>query len=204
MAGFKLIEIGRLKHHEQVRPERTRWMMRSLKGHEYFGPPIIVEKNSYVILEGHHRVNSLKRMGYRKVPAILVSYKKIAVRSWCPVVPKRFLGKFRPVPSGLGLKKAVSLVWRGKLEGIVYCDRKVYVCDMKRLEMRALARKFAEHYVADDNVRHVKGKAIVIPAPISKKLIVAEALSGKRFPPKSTRHVLPKMGKIRVDLGRLR
>lgn len=204
MAGFKLMEISKLRHHEQVRPDRTKWMMRSLRGREYYGPPIVVEKNSRVILEGHHRVNSLKRMGYGKVPAILVSYRRIGVRSWCPVIPKRLAWKFRLRPSVLGLKKAISLLWKGKLEGIVYCDRKVYICGMKSLGMRALARRFAEYYVADDRVRNIGGKAIVVPAPISKRLIVAEALRGRKFPPKSTRHVLPKLEKIRIPLSRLK
>lgn len=208
MAGnFKLVEISRLRHHECVREDRTKWMMGSLKGNEYFGPPIVVEKNSYVILEGHHRVNSLKRMGYRKVPAVLVDYGKIGVKSWCPVIPERFAEKFRLEPSKLGLKKAVSLLWRGGHlgAGIVYCGRKVYVSRIgSSLDIRALARKYAESYIADDKVRNVKGKAIVIPAPISKRLIVKEAMSGKKFPPKSTRHVLPKMKKIRVPLERLK
>lgn len=206
MAGFELLDIRRLRHHERVREDRTKWMMRSLKGREYFGPPIVVDKDSYVILEGHHRVNSLRRMGYRKVPAILVSYKKIGVKSWCPVIPERLAEKFRLEPSGLGLRRAVSLLWKGRLgAGIVYRGRKVYVSKMRSgLEMRALARKFAESYVADDRVRHIEGKAIVVPAPISKRMIVEEARSGKRFPPKSTRHVLPRMKKVRVPLERLK
>lgn len=208
MTKFTLVDIRKLRHHECVREDRTAWMMKSLKSNNgYFGPPIVVEKNSYVILEGHHRVNSLKRMGYRKVPAVLVSYNRIGVKSWCPVIPERFAEKFRLEPSTLGLKKAISLLWKGRLgaEGIVYCNRKVYVSGIRSsLEIRALARKFAESYVADDKVRNIHGKAVVVPAPISKRLIVKEALSGKRFPPKSTRHVLPKMKKIRVPLERLK
>lgn len=206
MAGFKLVDIRRLKHHERVREDRTKWMMRSLKGREYYGPPIVVEKKSYVILEGHHRVKSLRRMGYRKVPAVLVDYGKIGVKSWCPVIPERFADKFRLEPSRLGLRRAVSLLWKGHLgAGIVYCDRKVYVSKMRSgLDMRALASKFAESYVADDRVRHIKGKAIVIPAPISKRMIIQEAKRGRKFPPKSTRHVLPRMKKVRVPLERLK
>ncbi len=206
MAGFKLVEIRKLRHHECVREDRTNWMMRSLKGREYFGPPIVVEKKSLVILEGHHRVNSLRKMGYRKVPAVLVDYGKIGVKSWCPIIPERFAEKFGLEPSKLGLRRAVSLLWTGHLgAGIVYCGRKVYVSKMRSsLDMRALARKFAESYVADDRVRHIEGKAIVVPAPISKRMIVREALSGKRFPPKSTRHVMPGMKKIRVPLERLK
>ncbi len=207
MTDFTLVDIRRLRHHECVREDRTAWMMKSLKSNnEYFGPPIVVEKSSYVILEGHHRVNSLKRMGYRKVPAALVSYNRIEVKSWCSVIPERFAEKFRLEPSKLGLKKAISLLWKGRLgAGIIYCGRKVYASGIRSsLDMRTLARKFAESYVADDKVRNIRGKAIVIPAPISKRLIVKEALSGKRFPPKSTRHVLPKMKKIRVPLERLK
>ncbi len=206
MASFKLVDIRRLKCHEQVREDRTKWMIKSLKGRDYFGPPIVVEKKSFVILEGHHRVNSLRRMGYGKVPAILVSYKKIGVKSWCPVIPERFAEKFRLELSKLGLRRAVSLLWRGHLgAGIVYCGRKVYVSKMRSsLDMRALARKFAESYVADDRVRHIEGKAIVIPAPISKRMIIKEAKSGRKFPPKSTRHVLPRLKKVRVPLERLK
>lgn len=42
--------------------------------------PIVVDKNSLVILDGHHRYQALKGMGMSRIPAQLVDYKNGEVR----------------------------------------------------------------------------------------------------------------------------
>jgi hypothetical protein len=46
--------------------------------------PILVDKNTLTILDGHHRLNVLKKLGLRKIPVVLVDYydPHIVVRKW--------------------------------------------------------------------------------------------------------------------------
>ncbi|MEM1712449.1 MAG: ParB N-terminal domain-containing protein [Acidilobaceae archaeon] len=46
--------------------------------------PILVDKDTLIILDGHHRVEALRRLGYKLVPALLVDYDSdcISVSSW--------------------------------------------------------------------------------------------------------------------------
>ncbi len=46
--------------------------------------PIAVDRSTYIILDGHHRLHALRRIGCRKIPAILVDYhsEEIEVIPW--------------------------------------------------------------------------------------------------------------------------
>ncbi len=48
-----------------------------------FIKPIIVDKKSNVILDGHHRVFALKKLGCHKIPALALNYqsRRIDVKS---------------------------------------------------------------------------------------------------------------------------
>jgi hypothetical protein len=73
-AGVKLVEIAKLRAHEQVCPERLAVVTRLIGQQKIVVNPIIVSRQHRIILDGHHRVESLKKLGCRLVPAILVDY----------------------------------------------------------------------------------------------------------------------------------
>lgn len=72
--GVILIDIGRLKGHESADEARVIKLMGQIKSDQRLKRPIIVAKGSYVILDGHHRYEVLKRMNCRRIPAYLVDY----------------------------------------------------------------------------------------------------------------------------------
>ena len=45
-----------------------------IKKSGFFKEPIIVDKNNLVILDGHHRFNSCKLLGFIKIPCVTVDY----------------------------------------------------------------------------------------------------------------------------------
>ena len=61
--------------------------------------PLIVEKKDYMILDGHHRFATAKKLGLKKIPAILVDYDDVDV--WT-------LRKEYPVSQKLVRKKVVT------------------------------------------------------------------------------------------------
>ena len=73
LEGVVLIETVSLRGHEEVIPDnletRTSKLLR--KG---FYKPIIVDRGSMVILDGHHKWTAAKSLGLARVPVILVDY----------------------------------------------------------------------------------------------------------------------------------
>jgi ParB-like chromosome segregation protein Spo0J len=79
MSKVELIKIDRLRPHEHISAKRVAEVVAMIKKAGEFTEPILVEKNTLVILDGHHRVEAMKKLGYEKIPARLVDYKKVAV-----------------------------------------------------------------------------------------------------------------------------
>jgi ParB-like chromosome segregation protein Spo0J len=81
---FKIVEIDKLKIHEKVDFLRLDKLMKEIKKDGVLKKPIVVDKKTYVVLDGHHRLEALKRLGLRKIPVIFVNYSSplIKVLSW--------------------------------------------------------------------------------------------------------------------------
>lgn len=83
---IKLIDLKKLKNHERVSKKRLVEVKNMVIAARFFTEPIIVEKDHLVILDGHHRVQLLKEIGCKKIPAYLVNYydQNIKVKSRRP------------------------------------------------------------------------------------------------------------------------
>ena len=73
LEGVVLIETVSLRDHEEVIPDNleTRTSKLLSKG---FYKPIIVDRGSMVILDGHHKWTAAKSLGLARVPVIMVDY----------------------------------------------------------------------------------------------------------------------------------
>ena len=78
--GVVLMSISKLKRHEAIDPKRLLELMAQIKNDGYLKNPIVVDKDSLVILDGHHRLKALKTLGYQKIPTFLVDYQSGRVR----------------------------------------------------------------------------------------------------------------------------
>jgi hypothetical protein len=81
---IKNIEIKLLKPHEQIQPDHLAELAAEIKKDGILKDPIIVDQNTLVILDGHHRFNSLKLLGLKLCPCCLVDYQsdEIGVGCW--------------------------------------------------------------------------------------------------------------------------
>ncbi len=77
---FAIMEIGKLRPHEAVEPNRLRRLLAAIRADGFLRRPIVVEDEFYVILDGHHRYEALRRLGCTKVPVYLVHYEDPAIR----------------------------------------------------------------------------------------------------------------------------
>ena len=76
-----LISIDKLKRIENYDKSRANKLKNKIICDGHWKVPIIVEKNDYMILDGHHRFEVAKELGLNKIPAILVNYNDIDVWS---------------------------------------------------------------------------------------------------------------------------
>ncbi len=73
MSNF-ITDINKLKPHENIIEKNLLKLYKSIKKLNLIKNPIIVEKDNFVILDGHHRYYALKKLGCKKAPVYLVNY----------------------------------------------------------------------------------------------------------------------------------
>ncbi|MBU0586714.1 ParB N-terminal domain-containing protein [Candidatus Micrarchaeota archaeon] len=81
--GYEVMSIEILRPHEEVDPENYEKLLKEISDNRYV-VPIIVDSAHNVILDGHHRFNVLRALGYSRIPAIKVNYnsEEVKVASW--------------------------------------------------------------------------------------------------------------------------
>lgn len=78
--GICLVTVSKLRSHEAIDPNRLNRLVARIKEDGYLRNPIIADRNSLVVLDGHHRLEALKILGYKKIPTYLVDYQTSHVR----------------------------------------------------------------------------------------------------------------------------
>lgn len=71
---FDVLEIRGLHGHEEIRPTLLAELTDLIKRDGYIRRPILVADRALVILDGHHRVEALRTLGCRRIPAYVVDY----------------------------------------------------------------------------------------------------------------------------------
>ena len=79
-----LVKLRDLKPHEEFIEARVQLLIEGLLAEGRQIRPILVDEKTMVILDGHHRVEALKRLGAVFVAALLVDYDSecVTVGSW--------------------------------------------------------------------------------------------------------------------------
>ncbi len=85
-ARIDVVPINSLKSHEQIIEDHVRELMDDIKKRGILIKPILVDAKTMIILDGHHRVEALRRLGRQFIPAVLVDYDDecVTVSSWRP------------------------------------------------------------------------------------------------------------------------
>lgn len=199
-----LLDIGELRPHEKTVSERVVTILNSLIKSRVLRRPLIVDSETFTVIDGTHRLEALKRLGTKKVPAILVDYEgdDIIVDRWVRVyeildgdknaILQEFKKIFGPSISVLNYDPPVVIIDEG-LRGNAY----------RALETLELSPNIIVKFRAA-KPRKALNSIVVLPPKISKTEVVEAALSGKPFPPKTTRHItILKKVEFKVSLSKL-
>ena len=71
---YKLMSLNSLLPHEEVETNSLSTLEDKIKSDQIFTTPIIVDKKSRLIIDGHHRFHAIKRLGLSKILAFEVNY----------------------------------------------------------------------------------------------------------------------------------
>ena len=77
-------EIEALREHEEIRPDYLEELKKEIVLDGKLKMPICIDKKTCIILDGHHRLHALKRLGCKRIPVVLVDYQspEIKVIPW--------------------------------------------------------------------------------------------------------------------------
>lgn len=84
---WELVEVARLRPHEQTLPWRVEEMVEKIQRNNFFHKPLLVDRSTLTILDGHHRHQASLRLGLKRVPAMVFDYQEdesILVEAWPP------------------------------------------------------------------------------------------------------------------------
>lgn len=83
---MKFIDLEKLKPHEKVLPKHIQKLLKEIQKDKAIYTPVLIDKKSKVILDGHHRVFIARLLKMQKIPCIEVNYFNDAEVS---VLPRR-------------------------------------------------------------------------------------------------------------------
>lgn len=188
-------------------------LLRQIEGDGVLWSPVIVDRETLVVLDGTHRVTALRMLGCRYACAFLVDYGKqeIGVDRW-----------FRAISEPLDAAEAVEVARELGLELIPlepsahnnvsypvlrFNDGSRYVLAprldvehcydaLRRFERMLEAMGYETVYDteqdAEEKLTRKAVSAILQPPTVRKEQVVNTALLGRAFSCKATRHIIPR------------
>lgn len=85
---LELLELSALIPHEQVMPLRLREIQTRIIHDKFILKPIIVDEKTLIVVDGHHRLTVLKRIGARRAPVLFIDYTRDIDKLHVAVPPK--------------------------------------------------------------------------------------------------------------------
>ena len=84
MNDIVFVRTEELKEHEEIRPDYLEELKNEILSDGILKMPIAVDRKTYIILDGHHRLHALKRIGCTQIPVVFVDYQSpdIQVIGW--------------------------------------------------------------------------------------------------------------------------
>ena len=215
---IELIPLDGLKFHERLVDDELSAFIKSFTDSGVFWKPVLADRETGLIVDGHHRVAGLRQLGARRVPCVLLDYLRddtIRVETWYPAFSLdpldsllKHLGAV-PVESEDGDRRLA----RGEFSFLVHARDGRWGISAYPTEVHARIKSFPNVHPMyygrfEDGKRDLAEKKIDCVwnrRAISKQKVIDTVLKGRVFAPKTTRHILTfQPAKIRYTLDDLK
>jgi len=221
ISRLQILPTEKLLAHEEIIPFNFQRLRESMLNMGRLVDPIIVDKDHHIVIDGNHRKAVLDSIKCPNAACQLIDYqsKEIGIGSWFPVsktVKPEGIAGFKPekVDFEAGMRAIERMegtfLYVKKLNGKKECylynsnERTVTgVISQQRKFLKTIEQTDVQ-YVADDKVEEYldRGYTAFCRRLYTKDEIIAEALAGRRMPPKSTRHTIPeRIIRLNLHLG---
>src|SRR3989344_3644589 len=225
-----LLEIEKLHDHEQIKQDMLSQLVAEIKKDNEVKYPLIVDKYSNVVLDGHHRYHALKELGCKFAPAHVIDYydPHVKIERWYPIIKTRreIKSVFKALENddysvdqveNEDVLKVVLDLGQACLGLIVENDHEEYYLAYKHHCNFQEAMEVVKHAIEIEGKRkeldHIgneseaiamlkskEARMAIISPQIKKSEVVEKGITGNQLPPKSTRHVLPEKKYYPVSL----
>ncbi len=208
-----LVETDSLLIHEEIIPYKLNKLKASIERDGVQSAPIIVDRNTHVVLDGMHRTAIMKELGCRFTCVCLIDYlnPSISVQKWCRIIPAPFsVENAESLLKELGLKlepydlnknpeddDGLLLIFKDKAyriitdgDDLVEVFRKCYRLE-RRLQEWGYEVEHCTESDAKENVASGNYEAILYLPNVKKEQVIEIAKEKKILTPKATRHRLP-------------
>ena len=201
-----------LKPHEETIEEELLSLSRSISRDKVLRHPLVADFKTGVVLDGNHRLVALKQMNCRLAPVALVDYRnpEIMIERWYRVVRSAKLDDLQVRLQGHGLNMryedpatAAELLNRRRVAAVIEDQARSLVFSSQSQEpLDCFRTSFSvETFLRQTglSVSYLDKRPEIIPEDtlilstikLEKEEVVAVASSGRLYPPKSTRHLIP-------------
>lgn len=207
-----LVELEGLNLHEEVDPGVLRRLLHEIEDDEALWCPVIVDKESMVVLDGTHRVNALRNLGCKYVCVYFVDYgdPEIGVEKWFRAVTEDLRKeRVEEIAEELGMvlipldysgDKDVSYPVLKLRDGSSFAlaprpDSMHCYDTLRSFERKLEAMGYGIDYDtetdAEEKLTRNAVSAVLQPPALVKEQVLSSVVQGHVLPCKATRHVIP-------------
>jgi len=225
-SDIKLEKLDYLQPHEKTAFKAVDQLAQEIEKDGFQKDPIIVEKNSRVVLDGMHRLAALKKLSCKTALCYFVPYEDVRVDRWCRIfISNQDISLIELIESMQRLEKfdiaytedpqeAAKRVNEGTVAGALITKEKsvlfnsnLAIKDLVEIYNHLILVEVLFKFHFNIEVKYsskieIEKKDVVgvlVPPIVNKKDVIMAAKSGVLFPLKSTRHI-PKIRPLSIDL----
>ncbi len=217
-SDIRLEKLDSLQPHEKTAFKIVNQLAQEIEKDGFQKDPIIVEKNSMVVLDGMHRLAALKKLSCKTALCYFVAYEDVRVDRWCRLfISNQDISLIELIESMQRLDKfniryvndpreAIKRVNEDTVTGALITKEKSILINSKHTikdlveiynHLILIEILFKFHFnieIKYSSKIEIEKKDVVgalVPPIVNKNNVIMAAKSGVLFPLKSTRHIPP-------------